>query len=456
MSAAAAITLFLGMISLTSLPGNPCESPEVIPPEGWHYSIKGVYETVETEYRYGDAYPIGTEDADALLIILDKESREVTVIRYPDTGYQEIFLFLGDFGDGTFVLVRDRIYLDSASIPRILDVSLLRISSEGEILQEKILPDNMNDFHNVGGFLIVRKTRNSMDAKVYGSDLEETEMPRMPEETTGTFSLPYVGDATVDGIPVSELRISRPGRHEVVITHGTFLYSFTILIHPELSDLEEGGIYEKPFVIDCEGDLFLDGEPFLSGTSVEIPGNHSLTISGDGGYLREVRFSVCPVVENVGEGIRYPDPVQIFSNALSMSLDGNPAQTGLWVGAPGWHSLLLGGVNGYEETIRFAILPRAWGIEDGAVYSGSAVFSVAGVATLDGKEIHGESQEISAPGEHELILWLDMERVETLRFTVENESAVPAEEKTDFNFAWMETGLGVLALAGLYLILKKK
>jgi len=456
MSASGIVLFFLAFFSLIGFPGDSGETPNVEPPEGWYYSIKGTYETAAAEYRYGDAFPIGTEDADALLIIVDKTSGEVSVILYPDTGYQEIFLFLGDFGDGTLVLVRDRIEVDSSSFPRIVDVTLLRITPEGEIVQEKILPEIMNDFHSLGGCLIARKTRNSTAAKAYGSDLEEREMPRMPEETTGTFSLFYVGEATVDGVSVPEIRISRPGRHEVVITHGTFVFAFSIVIHPEMNGLEDGGIYEEPFVITCEGGLILDGEPFVSGDSVEIPGNHTLSILGDGDYLREIGFTLLPVVENVTDGGRYADPLRIFSNATAMSLDGTPVQTGFWEGSPGWHSLLLFGTDGYAEEIRFAILPRVRGIVDGGVYPGSAAFSVSGVATLDGKEMFGESQVIGTPGEHELILWLDAERVETLRFTVEAEFSDSGEEETVFDLSWVETGLGILALAGLYLILKKK
>ncbi len=456
MSALGVIKAFFAFFSLIGFSIGQGENPEVKPPEGWVYSIKGTYETAEAEYRYGDAFPVGTEEADGLLIIVDKQSGEVTEILYPDTGYQEIFLFLGDFGDGTLVLVRDRIYIDPMSVPRIWDVTLLRITPAGEILQEKTLPEIMNDFHSLGGCLIARKTRNSTAAKAYGSDLEETEMPRMPEETTGLFTLLYVGEATVDGVSVSEIRLSGPGRHEVVVTHGNFVYSFSILIHPELIGVEEGGVYVDSPVIRCEGDLFLDGEPFASGSSVELPGIHRLTISGSGDYLLEIDFTLLPVVDNVTDGGRYGEPRQVFSNVPSIFLDGMPVESGFWVERPGWHSLLLEGTNGYEREIRFAILPRVIGLEDGGIYSGSAVFSVFGVATVDGKEIFGESQVVDVPGEHELILWLDAERVETLHFTVETLPLETVEQESVFDPSWVETGLGILVLAGLYLILKKK
>lgn len=448
--------IFLGLSSLIFPFGYSGESSGVVPPDGWHYSIKGVYETADTEYRYGDAYPVGTEDADGLLIILDKESGEATVIQYPDTGYQEIFLFLGDFGDGTLVLVRDRIFLDEARIPRLRDVTLLRISLQGEILQEKTLPENMNDFHNVGGFLIVRKTRNSSEAQAYGPDLDETGMPVMPEEAQSGFSLEYIGEATVDGASVPGVFLTWPGVHDVVVTHGTFVYAFSILITPGISEPVDGGVYDDPFAIWCDGDLFLDGIPFLAGNFAEVPGNHVLAISGTGGCLWEIRFSLRPYLETISDGCRSEIPLRIFSNAESLLLDGNSVDNGELVGAPGWHELTLRGCNEYEETIRFAILPRVFGIEDGGVYPESALFTVLGIASLDGKEISEGIQEISTPGEHELILWLDSERIETLRFSIGEPSSDTPEGNQSGDSSWVETGLAILALAGLFLILKKK
>jgi hypothetical protein len=119
---------------------------------------------------------------------------------------------------------------------------------------------------------------------------------------------------------------------------------------------------------------------------------------------------------------------------------------------PGNHVLTVLAANGYERSLAFTILPSVAGVDDGGSYVGDVVLAINGVAALDGVAVAAETT-VTAPGNHELVLYLDGEPYRIVVFTI----TAPAEEPRWWEtFPFAEVGVGMLAVTGLFLIFRKK
>ncbi|MCK7470748.1 MAG: hypothetical protein MZU95_08130 [Desulfomicrobium escambiense] len=155
------------------------------------------------------------------------------------------------------------------------------------------------------------------------------------------------------------------------------------------------------------------------GTSTPFPATTNWRSPGRSGYLKTLAFVIRPYVANVADDFRTTDAVRIFSNATGLLIDGVPHVAGDPFRTPGRRntSSTVLAANGYVRTIAFAILPSAAGVENGAVYEGSAVIAVNGTAVLGGIAVTG-TFSVTEPGNYDLVLYFDGEPFRTVSFSV--------------------------------------
>ncbi|HRY78463.1 MAG TPA: hypothetical protein P5154_06855 [Candidatus Izemoplasmatales bacterium] len=406
-------------------------------------------------YRYGHLVRSGPVDYDGLLVISDATDTTVLTEKTLDRGGWETILFVGAYADGTLFLILQIRGNDPKALEETLALRLIRIDRAGTVISETALNPSFCHFHNIDWQLILRTDSSTASPVAIGAEGTEGAFS-VPEEAEGLYHLQYQGEAFVDGNLVERVMITEPGNHDVRIIHGGKTFEWTIRVLPVIEGIETHGEYTEPVRIVSLGTLFVDGRPFVSGDVVSEPGNHLLEVHGRGDDVTSWPFVLHPTVENIDPDTPVAGPVRVFSNAVSMTLNGIPITQGTLVAHSGFHRLILEGVNGYEREIVFGILPSVQGLTEGGVYTDRVLFYVNGIATLDGKVLRGEEQTVEALGDHVLMLWLGTERTAVYSFTVVPTPEEPEAETEPMSWSWVKTGLGILVLVGLFLVLKKK
>ncbi len=392
-------------------------------------------------------------DGDGWLVITDTVTGNVIAETLYDDGLDETFVYFAILAADRFALVSEtRGIAEEGLVSEIERTDVVLFDDTGTILDVLILDGRMAAYNNHGYRLILSATSAMRPDFILDDALMEGPAP--PENVTviGPFLYQFRGFAAVDGVPAHEIRLTLPGSYAIKIVNGAYEYAFMLHIDPGLAGIEADGEYDRPVTIMAGGDLTLDGTVFVSGTTVAEPGFHEFIIAGANGFSERIAFVIHPFVANVSEGLQTASSLRIFSNAGSLTLDDQPYVSGDLVSAPGNHVLIAYGVNGYMKTISFLILPSVTGIENGGVYVGSAAFSVNGTAVLDGITVSG-ALVVKTVGDHELVLFLNGETYATILFSV---TAEPVAASWWQSFPFLETGLGILALIGFFLIFRKK
>ena len=151
--------------------------------------------------------------------------------------------------------------------------------------------------------------------------------------------------------------------------------------------MENEGVYDSAIVpIANANTIYLNGEAFVSGTSVSNVGYHSMRIEGVGGYVNEIAFTIEAKVEGVTHNSIYATEVCPKIDSAQILLNGQRYTSGTVISLVGYHNLQIIGLNGYEKTISFTIKDNVQGITNGAIYQENVIptFNMGTSVTLDG------------------------------------------------------------------------
>lgn len=241
------------------------------------------------------------------------------------------------------------------------------------------------------------------------------------EKITPSFTK---GTATLNGEPyVSGTTVYTPGLNTLKIMGEkgySVTYTFTVILKTE--NITSGETYTGEVTpIISGGNITLNNKPYVSGTKIDIPGYYTITVVGAGGFKQEFHFIVKPYEVNVAHGATYGHSVVPAVSGGNLTLNGQPYISGSVINASGNYTLVIIGENGYYESISFTLSAGA-SVEDGAVYNQSVRLNFVGTATLNGEEVLTDTV-IEKVGSYQLIL-TDGESVTTYNFTVEPDYSV--------------------------------
>ena len=241
------------------------------------------------------------------------------------------------------------------------------------------------------------------------------------EEVTPTFTK---GTATLNGEPyVSGTTIYTPGLNTLVITGEdgySVTYKFTINLGVENVAQGETYIGEVTPIISG-GNITLNDQPYVSGTKIDIPGYYTITVLGADGYRNDIHFVVKPYEINVVNGETYNHSViPVVSNG-SLTLNDAPYTSGTVINTSGEYTLVIIGENGYYESITFTLVTGA-NVEDGAHYNDPVTLKFVGTATLNGVDVLPDTV-VEKVGNYQLIL-VDGENTFTYNFVIEPDYSI--------------------------------
>lgn len=241
------------------------------------------------------------------------------------------------------------------------------------------------------------------------------------EEVTPTFTK---GTATLNGEPyVSGTTIYTPGLNTLIITGEdgySVTYQFTINLGVENVAQGETYIGEVTPIISG-GIITLNDQPYVSGTTIDVPGYYTITVLGADGYRNDIHFVVKPYEVNVVNGETYNHSViPVVSNG-SLTLNDAPYTSGTVINTSGEYTLVIIGENGYYESITFTLVTGA-NVEDGAHYNDSVTLKFVGTATLNGVDVLPDTV-IEKVGNYQLIL-VDGGNTFTYNFVIEPDYSI--------------------------------
>ena len=246
------------------------------------------------------------------------------------------------------------------------------------------------------------------------------------------------GSATLNGEEyISGTEITTPGYNTLIITgEDGYSVEYNFTINETIEGIENSSVYTGSVTpIISGGTLTLNGEEYISGTTIDVPGNYILEIYGADGYYKRIIFIVRPQEVNVVNGETYNHSVIPAVSKGTLTLNGKPYISGTVLNESGNYTLQIIGENGYLETINFTLTTGA-NVEDGAIYIDEITLHFVGDATLNGENIEAGTT-INEVGNYYLVL-TDGENTYTYNFIIEPDySTFEADIIEEFTFEYL-------------------
>ena len=408
-------------------------------------------------YDYG--YRLKTDGTyDAVIEILDTNSQTLVHEVVVDEGAFERFVYLAKIGGGELVGVCEIYAVTPKSpVPTFLKTIMIRMDSMGHEFERIIVKHQYDSFHNHNNQLVLT---NEDVTYFVGNDLVLKDEWAPPLDWYGSYLSAYRGEAYVNGEIMMTLELDDPGYYTIRIVDGDYEYTYSVVVHPVV-DIS-GQSFEEDFIgeltVTSTTDFYLNGIRFQNTCVINQPGNYHLLIEGAGGYQYIRDFVVFPrlVVSDgrtasvLKEEDTYQMPVTIFSDALSLLLDGEEYMS-TRIESPGTHELVIYGVNQFRATVTWFLEPSVQGVEDAKTYE-SLCLDIFGDARLNGDSIHGRV-EIDRPGTYTLELMLDGEVWKTYHFSVIQSQKQAMDSVAEFNYVNL-IWLGLVLLGGYFIFRK--
>ena len=421
------------------------------------YNNISYFEYNDYSIEYGSV--TNNTEIDGYLKIYDSTGLLINESTFDDNGI-EIFKYLALTSETSFIIVCDIYYpSDGYTLPVYRETVLLKYDFSGNLLTKEYLNYKPINYYNQN-YCLILKTSNS--EIIYNNELKIIDNLNIYNEFIATFSYQFQGQALINGVDVEEIDLSYPGIYFIEINDGDYNFSFTITLHPDY--MINGIRYEEGYLgavkVFSFGELYINGDEYLIGSSLTEVGNYTLIIKGENDYHKEVNFVILPdVVYNDGtdqeqlmEDSEFMTPIRIFSNSQAMFLNDEIYSSDL-IDLPGVYTLTLIGINNYQEEISFTIIPSVSGIENNEIYQETQI-DIFGKAYLNGEEVTGEVI-ISENGDYKLELILDGEVYRTYNFRIETIDEVEETNENQFEEYYKYIFL-IILVVGLALILRKK
>ncbi len=364
--------------------------------------------------------------------------------------------YLAIINDEYFIVVYKSYNLNQFGFPDKENIMLVVYSYKGKEKERVYLEEEPLSYHNHSEHLILVY----QDKILYTNDeLQFILSTAFNNEFIGVYEIFHQGQAFVNGIAVDQLLIEYPGNYNIQIVDDDYSFNQDITVNPIINIVGDryNDYYLGSVVISSLGQLYLNDVEYHSKDKIETPGNYHLVVIGENDYCYEEFFIIYPVItyfngEESGtfiENMKFESFVKIYSNAISMSLDGEPYDNQA-IDEVGQHFLTVYGVNSMKFDIWFSILPT-YSIK--RVSSSEVILTVLGEGLLNDERISGEVL-ITNPGDYTFSLLNGNEIIETVFFVIENQEVI--EDDTNITqeiFSYVFLGIIVI---GCYFILRKK
>ena len=240
-------------------------------------------------------------------------------------------------------------------------------------------------------------------------------------EYTGSVSFDISGGAaSIDGINyITNNKYSRVGNHTLIVKgKDDYLKSFNFVVHPAITGIEE--TESNAVYYSCSGgQSYLDGKPIPNDYLVKTPGEHTVYVTGDNGYVSETKtftVSLTKRLMSLGDGSYFFE----FSGG-DCYLDGKKFGGGV-ISRIGKHVIIVRGLNDeiFYQSPQFSITTNINLIPQGekAYTEPPIIPALDADVYLDGKLIaYNKEKRIEDEGTHTIhVVGVNYEKVFTVTY----------------------------------------
>ncbi|MFA7076111.1 MAG: hypothetical protein WC152_05530 [Candidatus Izemoplasmatales bacterium] len=428
--------------------------------------IEADYEKVDS-FKFSDSLLVEygiinkSENIDGYLRIYDKTTGNIKKEIVYDSGSHDMFVYFGYLSEETFVIVCNNYYINSISgIKAFKCTTLLKYDISGELLNEYVLPNKPNDYHNHNYSLFLEYDGEEI---IFNHDLNIVENVLIKNENLYNFTYQYLGFARVNGVEVETIDIIYPGIYEIEIYDKDYNYFFEIIVEADCKIVgkkySEG--YTGKVQVYSYGDIYLNKEKYSIGSDIDTVGNNKLLIIGENNYRKEIDITILPDVmyydginrNQLIDNTQFTTSIRIYSNVQEVYLN-NKSYFSELIEVPGKYEITFCGVNSYKTNIYFNILPSVYGVENDKEYNHVQLY-VFGEAFLNGEKISG-TNIVNEKGEYKLELLLENEVYKTINFSIV-ENMVDNQENNKCSYTpYLKYLFLIFVVVGGVLILRKK
>lgn len=181
----------------------------------------------------------------------------------------------------------------------------------------------------------------------------------------------------------SNTKITEYGKHDLKLIYNGGYSTYSFYIIPHLEGVINNGIYDSSVTINTEYEyLLLNNNPYTSGTPITEVGNHVLILKNLNGYDHKIEFTITETYKNISNNASYQGSVMPLINGGTLTLDGNAYVSGTTIEEVGHHTLTITGLNGYTNNINFTVCEEPGELEFNKEYFESVLINIPN-ATLE-------------------------------------------------------------------------
>ncbi len=152
----------------------------------------------------------------------------------------------------------------------------------------------------------------------------------------------------------------------------------TRLKDDQLLPIETNQIYVKSVYIPFLNEAIINNQTYYNGVIIDYPGNYTLVYQGV-----TYSFTVDSSVSGVEDNQTYHEAVIPYVSSGQVYLNNDLFVSGTTIDQPGDYNLIIRGVNGYEKTIHFTITSNIVGVLDHQTYYDDITLSFTGIGYLN-------------------------------------------------------------------------
>lgn len=410
-------------------------------------STFGVY-----DFYYGSAKDKTTGDFSGLIIMKYHENDNLYRTILIDEGYSENVAFISFFEDGSFGVVVTKFILNYTIMDfEFFTTEIYKYDVFGNFVDKIVFHQAFKAFNNHGYNIILSNDETYQTDIVINNQLEIINI-NPTVESIGSFIYQFQGECTINGDSFEVIEISTPGYYEIIIQKFRYSYVINLTLKSTIEGVVNEGIYLGKTTIQANGSLYLNDEPYISGTEIFEVGNHTLRIEGVGDYVEEYHFVIEPMISGVEEDGEYRAGIYIDIPNTTLYLNKELYENNSLVAKPGRHELSIIGLNDYRKILHFTLLPSVLNLTNNGIYDEGYRLNFIGEGRLNG-QIVDPGFELE-PGKYHFELWFEESVYAQYDFEVQSQTEENNHETIKIPF--LEIALGIFSLVGLFLVFRKK
>lgn len=319
------------------------------------YIINGITQVHDQFILYGSTHRIGYPTYyDAFFIVLDANGAVVSRQSHDYNDLEEI--------KGVYLLDEILIFHTEKSTDDgiefiIVDNYFTSYDLNYDLIDEMKIGSKIRQIYSDGNYVFFNYDVNtSLDGGIRDdlSILLSTDLINIEnnEVFINDIYIEFLNDARLNNEVIqNSIYIDYPGNYKLV--HNNIEYNF--IVEPLISGIEDNKSYIAGVTpVISAGNTLLNNDVFISGTTIDYPGNYELLVNGVNGYIETYNFVITSDMKGMINNHTYSEPVEISFNGEGY-LNNQFVTSPIEVNDVGEYILKIRGENNYLETYYFQI-----------------------------------------------------------------------------------------------------